>query len=521
MKSLLTHLLLLLICSTTLAVDPVKDPLVVTSLKESDILLTSQPQDVKFQLKLPSGYYVYVDSFQVAAAGKPPLKVHKFEVGPQVKFFDKFTKKERMGIKETGELNVTVSSAIKIDDRQIQITYQACSPDFCLLPTKKLIHLSTANIPKADESLADYLSSISVEDLISEGSILTFLFIFFAGILTSFTPCIFPMIPITLSILGSQTIGKSRWKGFVLSLFYVHGIATTYSILGVAAAKSGTLFGAYLSSPVVVTFIALIFFAMALSMFGLYEIQIPVTIRSKLGNKKISQGNVGAYISGLVAGIVASPCVGPVLVALLTYVAQTQKAVLGFFYLFTYAMGLGLIFIVLGTFSQFMSKLPRSGPWMTRVKKIFGVILILMGFYYIYPVAKSYLKPPSIENLSQNQTGWQPYSEELLKSAVNKQVVIIDFYADWCAACKELDKFTFGNLEVKRKMAGALLLKVDATQENNFVTPILNKYGIVGLPTIIFIETDGTIRKDLTLTGFEPPLDFIKRFDKLRTKQDL
>jgi thiol:disulfide interchange protein DsbD len=250
-------------------------------------------------------------------------------------------------------------------------------------------------------------------------------------------------------------------------------------------------------------------------MFGLFEIQVPVFIRSKFGNKKLSHGYVDAYLTGLIAGIVASPCVGPVLVALLAYVAQSQKALLGFLLLFTYAMGLGLIFILMGTFSQLLSKLPKSGPWMIKVKKTFGVILIIMGFYYLLPVLKRSM--PSIPNVQTQPSDWAPYTTAAVEGARNKKVVIIDFSAEWCAACHELDKFTFGNLEVKRKMANALLLKVDATQENEHVTPILEKYGVVGLPTIIFIEKDGNIRKDQTLTGFEPPLDFIKRLEKLKT----
>lgn len=520
------HLLLLplfllfsvLISSKTSAVEAIKDPLTVT-IASPDITATeNSTHSIKLLLSLPEGYHAYFDSFKFQILNSNSgVEVKDFKVSPLIEFFDKFSKKNKKGIKDKAELdlNLFIKSLPSTNTIDVQMTYQACSAEFCLLPTKKTISLPVFTTEKPSTSLAESLANISVEDLISQGSILTFLFIFFAGILTSFTPCIFPMIPITLSILGSQTIGKSRWKGFVISLFYVHGIATTYSLLGLAAAKTGTLFGAYLSSPIVVSVIAFLFFAMALSMFGFYEIQVPVFIRSKLGNKKISQGYVGAYLSGLIAGIVASPCVGPVLVALLTYVAQNQRALLGFFLLFTYAMGLGLIFILMGTFSQFLSKLPKSGPWMIKVKKAFGVVLIIMGFYYVWPVMKAYFTPPKIEQTTQSE--WKPYSEKLLEEARNKQVVVIDFYADWCAACKELDKFTFGNLEVKRELASAILLKVDATQETEQVTPILEKYGVVGLPTIIFIEKDGTVRKDLTLTGFEPPLDFIKRLQKMNS----
>lgn len=500
-------------------VDPVKDPLKVTMVVSEVTILANAVTPLKFDMSLPPGYHAYLDSFKFEVVDpNTTIKIQNFEIKPLVEFFDKFSKKNRKGIKETSELKLNVYSKMSLlNEFKIKMTYQACSDDFCLLPTKKILNINEKLIAqKTNLTLFDSLSGISVEDLINKGSLLTFLFIFFAGILTSFTPCIFPMIPITLSILGSQTIGKSRWKGFIISLVYVHGIATTYSLLGLAAAKTGTLFGSYLSSPFVVSIIAFLFFAMALSMFGLFEIQVPVFIRSKLGNKKISEGYVDAYLSGLIAGVVASPCVGPVLVALLTYVAQTQKAVLGFFLLFTYAMGLGLIFILMGTFSQLLSKLPRSGPWMVKVKKGFGVILIIMGFYYLSPILKKYL-PENSTQTTEKSTDWSAYTENKMEAARNKQVVIIDFYADWCAACHELDKFTFGNLEVKRKLSSATLFKVDATTENQHVSALTKKYDVVGLPTIIFIEKDGTVRKDLTLTGFEPASDFIKRLNQLKT----
>jgi thiol:disulfide interchange protein len=501
------------------ATDIIKDPMSVENISSDVSISQNILTPIRFNLSLPAGYHTYADSlkFEVISPSQN-LEVKKFKVVPLVEFFDKFSKKTRKGIKEKAELELDLLSKNTLDTEtiQIQMTYQACSDDFCLLPTKKILTQKlTESSQHPSMTLKSTLSDISVEDLISQGSILTFLFIFFAGILTSFTPCIFPMIPITLSILGSQTLGKSRWKGFIISLFYVLGIATTYSLLGLVAAKTGTLFGSYLSSPLVVSFIALLFFVMALSMFGLFEIQVPVFIRSKLGNTKLSQGYVGAFFTGLIAGIVASPCVGPVLVALLTYVAQSQKAFFGFFLLFTYAMGLGLIFILLGTFSQLLSKLPKSGPWMIKVKKVFGVILIAMGLYYLLPVIKKSMSV-SAPVITQ-KSDWAPYSKHAVEEARNKKVVIIDFSAEWCAACHELDKFTFGNLEVKRRMAEAVLLKVDATQENEHTTPILQQYGVVGLPTIIFIEKDGTIRKDQTLTGYEPPLDFIKRLDQLKT----
>ncbi len=372
------------------------------------------------------------------------------------------------------------------------------------------------------------------------------------------------MIPITLSVLGAQSLNQNKLKSFLISIIYVHGIATTYSILGLLAAKSGALFGSYLSNPWVVGFIALIFVFMGLSFYGLFHIQVPHFLRSKLGSRNFQKNYLGAYLSGLVAGIVASPCVGPVLVALLAHVAKSQNLALGFLYLFTYAMGLGLIFIVLGTFSNLLNKIPKSGPWMNSVKFIFGSTLILMSAYYLKPVLKAeffhiylglllilisgvnglfetkrhkffyikknimliifilgsgltlkgFLETPSPTTPKSSQ--WVPYSEDVLETAKGHKIVMIDFWAEWCEACHTLEKQTFSDPQVKAILDDFLLVKVDATHDTEPVSSILTKYDVTGLPYILFIEKDGTIRTDLTLTGYEPPSAFLKRLQNLQ-----
>jgi len=505
----------------------IKDPLKVQTVQDKIQIQNQNPIVLDFDLSLPPKYHVYSDSIKInILKSKSTLVMQSLNIKPEIEFYDKFSKRTRKGIQEKAELQIKMMlKNLHFEDEheiQLDLTYQACSDQFCLLPTHKTItqaiELKTAEQKKI--TFSEAIGSLSIEDLIRERSWLAFLFIFFAGILTSFTPCIFPMIPITLSILGSQTITESsgsrkKSRGFLVSLLYVHGIATTYSLLGLLAAKTGTLFGSLLSNPIAVVTIALIFVLMALSLFDVYEIQVPIFIRSRLGNKKVSQNYVGAYISGLIAGLVASPCVGPVLVALLAYVAQSRNMFLGFTLLFTYAMGLGLIFIVLGTFSHLLVHLPRSGPWMVRVKKAFGVILILMACYYVYPLAKNYFMMTTMQ--TKDYQGWHAFTDQKLKENLGKNVIIIDFFADWCEACAELDKYTYSNLEVKAKLSHAVLLKVDATQENATVTPVLQKYGVVGLPTVIFIEKDGTVRTDLSLTGYEPPADFLRRLEKINS----
>lgn len=351
----------------------------------------------------------------------------------------------------------------------------------------------------------------------NQGLVTTYFLVFLGGVLTSFTPCIFPMIPITLSILGKHAHARTRLQTFLVSVLYVWGIAVTYSLMGVAAAMTGALFGSFMSHPLVLGFMVLVFFAMSLSLFGLFEIQPPKFIRDKLATDKGS-GYSGAFISGVIAGIVASPCVGPILVGILTYVAQTQSPIFGSTLLFTYAIGMGQIFLVLGSFSHGIKLLPKSGPWLDRVKKVMAVMMLLVSFYYlsiIFPaldVSKWNEKKPGF---SVNASNWQPYSEAALQQAItDKKPVIVDFYADWCAACKELEKHTFTNQQFQLLANNFVLLKFDATDaESPAFEKMREKYGIVGLPFILFLDSKGEWVKEATLTQFEVAGPFIQRME--------
>ncbi|TMA13341.1 MAG: cytochrome C biogenesis protein, partial [Deltaproteobacteria bacterium] len=198
----------------------------------------------------------------------------------------------------------------------------------------------------------------------------TFAALFLGGILTSLTPCVYPLIPITVSIFGARQ-AEHRGRSIALSAAYVAGIAAMFSALGLFAALSGKAFGALLSSPAVIAVLAVFLVALAASMFGAFEIALPSALQQKLSSIKAA-GFAGAFGMGLVAGVIAAPCTGPVLAGVLTYVAAQRNAVLGFWMLFTYAIGMGMLFFVLGATTL---RLPRSGPWMETVKSVLGIAL--------------------------------------------------------------------------------------------------------------------------------------------------
>ena len=450
-----------------------------------------------------------------------------------------------------------------LENIEFDLRHQICSDQVCYLPEvlKIVVPINTVTYTNPSENKIDKKSSLSFftsfENTLSTNLPLAFILVFLAGILTSFTPCIFPMLPITLSILGHHAETRSRLQNFLRSLIYVTGIATTYSVLGLIAALTGSLFGAALTNKYVVASLCLLFFTMALSMWGVFELQAPAFIRNRFGSGK-SKNNFEAYIMGMVAGIVASPCVGPVLISILTFVSTSRNALLGFTLLFVFASGLGLLFIIIGLFGEALRFLPKSGPWMNFVKFILGSGMWGAALYYLQFVVserwwtlsvslsflmlsvwqgafqfkkKAYLRQSIMMSLfifsftvsllavlrpqylsafyfngqtdPQNEIAWIPFSETELKAAQDShQPVLIDFYADWCAACHELEEKTYTHPEFMTLSKNFKLLKVDATVDTSAVETILKKYQVQGLPTVVFINRKGDLLNDLTFTQF-------------------
>ena len=283
--------------------------------------------------------------------------------------------------------------------------------------------------------------------------------VFGGGLLLNLTPCVYPMIPITIGYFGAQSEGRAS-KTFGLALLYVLGLALVYSTLGVFAAFTGTLFGSLLQSPFVVGAVALVLGILALSMMGVFTINPPQFLMQRSGAKK---GAWGALGMGALLGVVAAPCVGPVVAALLTYVGTKKDPQLGFLLFFFLSLGLGLPYLLLGIFSGTLKSLPRSGAWLERSKKIFAVPLLLAALYYGY----SAIRPASASIAAETGEHWPRATLAALDQArAQNRPVVLDFRADWCLPCLKLEREVFSRSEVRRmaQQKNILLLQVDLTR---------------------------------------------------------
>ncbi len=287
--------------------------------------------------------------------------------------------------------------------------------------------------------------------------------VFIGGLLLNLTPCVYPMIPITIGYFGAQSEGKTG-KTFSLALLYVLGLALVYSTLGVFAAFTGNLFGSLMQSSWVIGFVAVIFFALSLSMMGVFTLNPPQALMQQSGAKK---GALGALAMGALLGIVAAPCVGPVVAALLAYVGARGEPALGFILFFALSIGLGLPYLLLGTFSGAVKSLPRSGMWLEKSKKFFAIPLLAVSFYYAYLA----VKPALATAPSSAATGehWAPATLAKLEGAKQKgQPVILDFRADWCLPCLKMEREIFSRNEVEQAAVAnnIQLLQVDLTSQS-------------------------------------------------------
>ena len=399
MKKLFTILVLLFFIANIQLLFAEDDAFLINIPEVPESVSADDDFAININIDIQPHYFLYEDKIRVEFEPSSIFSFGQLELSESVAKYDNFLEKEVKIYKKKAELSSLVSFKGSVDPGQYSIVltvfYQGCSEATCFLPMRKkftvpitvtaaAVNNTRGNDPDMDAEEGRELTAFE-KTIKNKGLFGALLFAFLAGIGLSFTPCIYPMIPITVAIIGGQET-KSPLKGFYLSLVYVLGIAVIYSALGVAAASTGALFGSAVKSPWVVGFVAVVFIALAFSMFGVYELKMPTALAEKFGGKKKSSGVIGIFFMGLVSGTVASPCVGPVLVSLLVYIAGTGNKVLGFWLLFVLAWGMGLLLIVVGTFSGLVKSLPKSGGWMVMVRKILGILLLGAALYYIRPV---------------------------------------------------------------------------------------------------------------------------------------
>ena len=281
---------------------------------------------------------------------------------------------------------------------------------------------------------------------------------FLGGLLLNLTPCVYPIIPITVGYFGGQSEGRLS-KTLMLGGFYVLGLALVYSMLGVLAAMTGSLFGSLLQSPWVSIGVAIIFFALALSMWGVFTINPPQFLM-KGGSQK---GILGAFGMGALLGVVAAPCVGPAVGALLIYVGQRGDVLLGFGLFFALSLGLGLPYLVLAAFSGAMKSLPRSGKWMITAKKVFAVLIFLVALFYLRQGFGAFSASRAAASTREAET-WTPATLAVLQKArAANTPVIIDFRADWCLPCLKMEREIFHQPEVLNAAKNVQLARADLT----------------------------------------------------------
>lgn len=470
-----------------------------------------------------------------------------------------------------------IGGIIKVDDNVkpgnynliLNLDYQACNNQSCLAPTSisdtLVIEIADKSTPVNQINqeifekinIAENTQSIAKEDeensisstLEKSGLLVGLLFVFIGGLALNLTPCVYPLIPITIGYFGGQSEGRTS-RLTLMGLLFMLGMAVTYSIVGVVTSLTGAVFGALLQNPIVIVVIAGIFVVLSLSMFGVYEFKLPDSWVAKAGGAK--GGYYGAFFMGLTMGIVAAPCIGPFVLGLVTYVAAKGDPLFGFLMFFVLALGLGLPYLFLAIFSGKIKNLPRAGMWMDAVKHIFGFILLGMALYFLLPLLPKdiagYVLPvfgiiaaiyilffdkaaKGVKGFTVFKTAfsliviiisvwtlipsekksidWQSYSDNALTSFEGKKGAIIDFYADWCIPCKELDALTFSDESVIEESKNFITLKADMTKSlAPEVSALREKYKIVGVPTVLILNSKG--EEVNRITGFVNAEEFLR-----------
>ncbi len=468
-------------------------------------------------------------------------------------------------------LKIPESAKLGALEVPIRITYQACNDATCMAPNDidTVLNLEVVdNTTPISEINGEIFSKLNIsytktesvsttnseggiaDTLESSGLLISLILVFLGGLALNLTPCVYPLIPITIGYFGGQSEGKTS-KLFMLGVLYVLGMALTYSVVGVVTALSGAVFGSLLQSPIVIVIISGIFVVLALSMFGLYEIKMPDSMVAKAGGAR--SGVFGAFFMGLTMGIVAAPCIGPFVIGLVTYVAAKGDVFYGLIMFFFLAIGLGTPYIFLAIFSGRIKSLPKAGFWMEGVRNIFGFILIAMAIYFLDPllpeIISTYLLPIFmigssiyllfIDKLANDVKGyrifktlfsviviavavwilwpvekkspeWEKYTMETYETALdNHSKIVIDFYADWCIPCKELDALTFSDSDVIKALSKFSAFKVDMTKTMSDETiAIREKFNIYGMPTILLINSKG--EEIHRITGFIDADEFLE-----------
>ena len=541
-------------------------------------------ENVIVNWSIAEGYYLYQEKISVKLNQEETssFDMPTFSISPE-DYNDPYFGLMKIFKKPVQAIFKASHPPLKAED-VVEIAYQGCTSGFCYPPEVK--EIKVADLPIAQvantEKTSEKSTALSAQPKAEQDRLAESLFnskyavfgFFLLGLGLAFTPCVLPMLPLLSAIVIGQNQRPNMWRAFALSFVYVQGMALTYTLLGLIVAAIGLPFQVALQHPYVMIGLSIIFVLLALSMFGVFTLQLPSSLQTKLSllsQQQKAGAFGGVFLMGMIAGLVASPCTSAPLSGALLYVAQSGDLFTGAITLYLLALGMGVPLILITLFGNKI--LPKSGMWMETVKKLFGFVMLALPVFLISRILPDEWTPRLWAMLGtaffiwfafqmpKNGTGWvfrilflvaamisvkplqtwvwgesqapsavenkavshvefkKVKSEAELQQALsenNKSLVMLDLYADWCVACKEFEKETFSDPSVQKAFGDMLLLQVDMTKNSEENRALMTKYKVLGLPTILFFNRDGKEIEGGRVNGFMPPVEFLQWIEKIR-----
>ncbi|AMH12977.1 protein-disulfide reductase DsbD [Citrobacter sp. FDAARGOS_156] len=508
--------------------------------------------DLNFSWQVKDGYYLYRKQISITPS---QADIAEVKLPPGVWHEDEFYGKSEIYRKQ---LNVPVTINQAASGATLTVTYQGCADaGFCYPPETKTVPLSEV-MARTDATPTPTPDTVAPEKQSQPAAQLPFsaLWALLIGIGIAFTPCVLPMYPLISGIVlgGKQRLSTGR--ALLLTFIYIQGMALTYTALGLVVAAAGLQFQAALQHPYVLIGLAIVFTLLALSMFGLFTLQLPSSLQTRLtlmSNRQQGGSPGSVFAMGAIAGLICSPCTTAPLSAILLYIAQSGNMWLGGSTLYLYALGMGLPLMLITVFGNRL--LPKSGPWMEHVKTAFGFVILALPVFLLERIigdewgirlwsllGVAFFGWAFITSLQAKHTWMRIVQIVLLAAALvcvrplqdwafgaphtqtqahlnftpvasvdalnqaleqaKGRPVMLDLYADWCVACKEFEKYTFSNPQVQQALGNTVLLQADVTANNAQDVALLKHLQVLGLPTILFFDAEGKEHPEARVTGF-------------------